>query len=92
MFIKTGAILIENTKTEYCDVDKSYRITPDDGYVIHTKFYDSPVINDKTLEETGEVTKGYTDSFIVISSDYDFVTNPFDIYAVAKKEVENICH
>lgn len=83
MFVKTDTVLIKNTKTEYCEVDKAYRITPNDGYLLHTKFYDVPVINDETMEETGEIIKGYTDSYIVISSDYDFAENPYDIYAVA---------
>ena len=82
MFVKTDTILIENTQTEYCDVDKAYRITPNDGYVLHTKFYDVHVINEETLEETDKITKGFTDSYIVISSDYDFEANPYDIYAV----------
>ena len=86
MFVKTDTVLIENTKTEYCDVDKAYRITPIDGYVLHTKFYDVPVINEETLEETGEIKKGYTDSYIVISSDYDFEANPYDIYVVEKED------
>ena len=82
MFVKTDTVLIKNTKTEYCDVDKAYRITPNDGYVLHTKFYDVHVINEETMEATGEIIKGYTDSYIVISSDYDFEENPYDIYAV----------
>lgn len=82
MFIETNIILIENTKTEYCDVDKAYRITPNDGYVLHTKFYDIPIIDEETLEETGDISKGYTDSYIVVSSGYDFEENPFDIYAI----------
>lgn len=88
MFKKTDTMLIENTKAEYCDVDKAYRITPDDGYVLHTKFYDVPVIDEETMEETGEIIKGYTDSYIVISSDYNFEANPYDIYAVATPTTE----
>lgn len=88
MFVQTDTILIENTKTEYCDIDKAYRITPNDGHLLHTKFYDHPVLNEETMEETGETIKGYTDSYIVISSDYDFTANPFDIYAVRKEDAE----
>lgn len=86
---KLNEVFFENTKTCGCFDDNgkliAYHITPDDGYLIHTKFYDTPIINEETLEETGEVTKGYTDSYIVIRSNYDFEKNPFNIYAVAKE-------
>ena len=88
---KLETTLIENTITKSCyDGDElvAYRIIPDDGYVIHTKFYDTPVINEETLEETGEMTKGYTDSHIAVRSNYDFEENPFDIYTVRKEEAE----
>lgn len=87
---KLETTFIKNTITKGCyDGDEliAYRIIPDDGYVIHTKFYDTPIINEETLEETGEIIKGYTDSYIVISSDYDFAENPYDIYAVKKETV-----
>ena len=86
MFKKSDTILVENTATEYCDIDKAYRITPNDGYLLHTKFYDRHVFDEETMEETAEIIKGYTDSYIVISSDYDFEENPYDIYAVRKEE------
>ena len=83
---KLDKIFFENTNTCGCFDDNdeliAYHITPNDDYVLHTKFYDMPVINEETLEETGEVIKGYTDSYIVIRSNYDFEKNPFDIYTI----------
>lgn len=88
---KLDEVFFENTNTRGCFNDDgeliAYHITPDDDYVLHTKFYDTPVIDEKTLEETGEVIKGYTDSYIVIRSNYDFKTNSYDIYAVKKETV-----
>lgn len=90
---KLDEVFFENTNTCGCFDDNdeliAYHITPDGGYVIHTKFYDTPVIDEETLEETGEVIKGYTDSYIVIRSNYDFKENPFDIYAVKKGDENN---
>ena len=78
--------MFENTKSEkfYNENGEisTYRITPDDGYVIHNKFRDTPVIDEESGMETGEVEKGYTESYIIIQSDYDFEENPYDIYAV----------
>ncbi|MBO5370815.1 MAG: hypothetical protein J6B23_09090 [Clostridia bacterium] len=89
MFERTDRNFFENTKTESCRNDEglitAYRITPDDGYVIHTKFHNTPVYDENGID-TGEVEIGYTSSYIVILSDYDFESNPFDIYAVRKEE------
>lgn len=87
---KLDDVFFENTTACGCFNDEgeliAYHITPADGYGIHTKFYDTSVVDEETGEETGEVVKGYTDTYIVIRSDYDFDTNPFDIYAVTLTE------
>lgn len=89
---KLETTLVENTITEGCYNENeliAYRITPLDGYVIHTKFYDTPVIDEITGEETGEIIKGYSYSDIGINSNYDFEENPFDIYEVKKGDENN---
>jgi hypothetical protein len=90
MFEKCDKILFDNTKTESFFDDSgeisAYRITPVDGYVIHTSLRDEAVIDEETGMETGEVKKGYTASYILIQSNYDFEDNPYDIYAILKEE------
>lgn len=82
--------MFKNTKSEkfYNENGEisTYRITPEDGYVIHNKFRDTPLFDTDTGEETGEVIRGYTGSYIILKSDYDFEDNPYDIYAILKEE------
>ncbi len=69
------------------DVLMAYRIYPDEGYLLHTDSYDEPILDDEG-NETGEVKKGYTEGFISLHHTYDFESNPFDVYAILKSEVE----
>lgn len=91
MFEKTDKIFFENTKTESLRNDEgvitAYRITPDEEYVIHTKFHNTPVYDENGID-TGEVEIGYTSSHIVILDSYDFAENPYDIYAVRKEDAK----
>lgn len=86
IFEKKGSTFFENTKTENCyDSDghlAAYRITPNEGFVLHTVYHDKPVFDDETGEATEELIKGYTKSHIVLDCDYEFDVNPFEIYAV----------
>lgn len=65
----------------------SYRITPCEGYVLHTNNYDDNVMNEETGEFTDEVIAGYTRATISVGYNYNFETNPFNIYAVLESEV-----
>jgi hypothetical protein len=65
-----------------------YRVSPCEGYVLHTSSYDEPVIDKETGEETGEVILGYIDSYVMLTHNYDFETNPLNIYAVLKSETD----
>lgn len=89
MFEKMKNSYFENTCTDAIKNEENqiiaYRITPDKGYMLHTIYHDKQIIDEETGIETGEKTTGYTDSYIVISSDYDFEENPYDIYAVKKE-------
>ncbi len=78
--------LIENTKFE-ARIDEneniiSYRISPIEGYKLHEKTLDEPVVDEETMQETGEIKKGYTKSFVTAGYNYDFEENEREIYAV----------
>jgi hypothetical protein len=64
-----------------------YRVSPCEGYVLHSSSFDDPVIDEETGLETGEVILGYIDSFVGLTRNYNFETNPLNIYAVLKTEV-----
>lgn len=68
--------VIENTvvtpRYNSNNVISSYRIDPNEGYVIHTTNYDSPVFNEETMEETGEVLLGFTSTYISLVANYNF--------------------
>lgn len=90
---KYEKIFFENTRTKaiYNDSEDAiaFCIIPDEGYAIHNKFRDTAVIDEETGLETGEIRKGYTESYIIIQSDYNFEENPYDIYAVKKGDENN---
>ncbi len=64
----------------------TYRITPKQGYLLHDKFYDEPVIDELTHKETGKVLLGFRKSTATESSDYDFELNPRQFYTVLETE------
>ena len=64
-----------------------YDIAPIDGYVLHNVVLDKRKYNPKTKEFDEEITLGYSPSSCSVQSNYDFDTNPNDIYAVKKASV-----
>lgn len=80
--------IIENTtmKASYNDADvlRTYRIYPNEGYVLHDNQYDQPVYDEETGEETGEIMLGYIPypSFVGVAYNYDFTANPRQLYCV----------
>ena len=77
--------LIENTTMQLNFVDgvpTAYYITPNDGYMLHDKLYDNHVVDEVTLEETGEIILGYRRTTASCSVNYDFIENPREFYAV----------
>ena len=80
--------LIENTtmqKRIFDGVHRAYTITPIDGYVIHHKDADWTEIDEETGEEV--IKLGYKSGMITCSASYDFIANPFEIYAVPRDSV-----
>lgn len=77
--------LAENTACEAREVDGkviSYRIRPVDGFKLHETTLDERVIDEETGNETGEIKKGFTKSYITAGVGYDFKINEREIYAI----------
>lgn len=60
----------------------SYRIRPADGYKLHEISLDETVIDESGIE-TGEIKKGFTESYVTAGANYDFEKNEREIFAVA---------
>ena len=58
----------------------SYRIYPANGYKLHEITLDENVV-DENGNETGEIKKGFTESYITAGANYDFEKNERQIYA-----------
>ena len=81
--------LIENTTMIMAlndGVPLNYRITPNEGYVLHDKNYDEPVF-DENGNETGEVILGYRTATAGCGANYDFEANLREFYAVLRTSV-----
>ena len=86
---------IENatvTKGIVNGVHRNYRITPNEGYVLHDKGLDANVL-DEDGNETGEIELGYRTSTASCPANYDFEANPNEYYTVLASTVpENQIH
>lgn len=69
------------------EVHKQYRITPNEGYVLHDKSYDEEVIDPATMLPTGEIKLGYRTYPATCAASYDFVSNTREFYAVPRDSV-----
>lgn len=79
--------LIENTLCEAREKDGkviSYLIRPSEGYKLHEISLDEKAVDKETLEETGEIKKGFTTAYVTCGANYDFEKNDREIYAVRK--------
>jgi hypothetical protein len=68
--------IIENTVMRKLLLDgvlRTYRIAPAEGYVLHDKAWDSPVLDDEG-NETGEAILGYQVGEASCGFNYDFST------------------
>lgn len=61
---------------------RAYSIYPDEGYRLHVKSLDEEVIDENTMEPTGEVIKGYRyhGEYTTVGYNYDFQKNPQELY------------
>ena len=81
---KSTEAKIENTIFE-ARTDKngkviSYRISPVEGCKLHEISLDEMVIDENGIE-TGEIKKGFTESYVTAGANYDFENNEREIYA-----------
>ena len=84
--------LIANTTMRKRILDgifKVYTINANEGYILHDKGYDSPVYDETTGEETGEVILGFRppSSTATVAANYDFIANPRELYAILEDEL-----
>ena len=63
----------------------SYRISPAEGCKLHEITLDEEVVDEATIEPTGEIKIGFTRSYITAGADYDFEKNEREIYAVREE-------
>lgn len=68
------------------DSEITYCITPNEGYLLHDKLYDEPILDESTMEETGKVILGFRKSTATVSVNYDFELNTRQFYAILETE------
>ena len=77
--------IYENTTMEAyynsSNVLRSYYIAPVEGYALHASRYDFEEFDEETGEPTGNIIEGFTTYSITVGFNYDFETNPENIYA-----------
>lgn len=81
---------IENTVMQEMYIDdtlKGYSIRAAEGYIMHDKNYDTPVL-DENYNETGKVILGFRPPALTatVAANYDFTTNPREFYTVLESE------
>lgn len=84
--------IIPNTRMEAyynsSNVLRKYYIYPIEGYALHHNGYDTEVVDEETLEPTGEVIQRFTTAFTTVVASYDFDLNPDNIFAVPLSELD----
>ena len=85
----TSSFIANTTMKEvYIDNElKLYEITPNEGYVVHINKLD------KTIDIEGNIVEPpvpqYTVSTISVNANYNFFSNPENIYTILKEKVIN---
>ena len=67
-------------------VHRTYRITPNDGYVLHVKEWDNTAY-DEDGNETGDVVLGYQTGMASVGFNYNWEENPREFFAVLADSV-----
>lgn len=83
----------ENTTMLEVRVDgvlKRYEIYPVEDYVIHDNDIDVVEYDEETGEEIRR-EHWYTDTYTMVRWDYDFDTNPNNIYAIPRSQANENC-
>lgn len=90
-FIETEARYENTTMREIRDKNHNiiaYDIAPIYGYVLHNVTFDSYEYNPETKEQGESISFGYSPGSCSVEATYDFETNPYEIYAKKKEELE----
>lgn len=90
-FIETDAYYENTTMREIRDKEDvliAYDIAPAEGYVLHNVVYDIYEYDSETDEQGELISRGYSSSSSSVESNYDFETNPSEIYAIKKEDLE----
>lgn len=66
---------------------RGYDIAPADGYVLHNKIMDYYEYDPETQEDGDLISRGYSSSSSSVPADYDFDTNPSEIYAIEQDNI-----
>lgn len=87
--------LIANTtmrKMFLDEVFKVYTINANEGYVLHDKNYDELVLDEETLEETGEIILGFRppSSTATVAANYNFTVNLRELYAILESDLHEV--
>lgn len=72
---KTESPIIKNAESYQVFIDgvhKQYEICPCEGFKLHDARLDREVIDDETLEPTGEIMEGFKRGSVTVRHDYDF--------------------
>jgi hypothetical protein len=92
--MENNAIILfpNTTATEYYHSSTGrflgWDVTADPGYVLHEITHDTE-LPDEYGNPTGEVILGYTRATIFVGWNYDFESNPRQIYAKLESEIED---
>lgn len=76
-YIDVKPIIPNTTMQKYINndgVERTFRITPNEGYVLHDTQYDYPIIDKSTMQEIG-TGLGYVGAVVSVEIDYDFLTH-----------------
>lgn len=68
-------------------VHNAYTLKANEGYVLHDNTLDTPVYDEYTGEETGNIILGYSEGTKTCRANYDWDTNPREFYAVLRTDV-----
>ena len=81
--------IIENTTMQKMIDEKTneliaYRITPNEGFKLHSETRDNEIFDPNTLESTGKIELGFVNypSFVQVGYNYDFEINESQLYTI----------
>ena len=77
--------IIENATVNKIYVDgvhTQFEIIPDKGFKLHDARLDTEEFDEETFMPTGKIIKGFKTKSVTVRYDYDFKSNPNQVYAL----------